>query len=102
MRLIARKRLAEFVAAHSGTRTALNAWADVAERAEWGSIDDVRKDFPAADGVTVDSGRTVTVFNIRGNKFRLLTAIHYNTGVLYIMRFLTHGEYDKGAWKEQL
>lgn len=41
-----------------------------------------------------------TVFNIAGNKARLIAAIHYNRGKVYIRHILTHGEYDKGAWKK--
>jgi len=37
-----------------------------------------------------------------GNDYRLITAIHYNTGMVYVMLFLTHAEYDKQAWKERL
>lgn len=40
--------------------------------------------------------------NIKGNRYRLIVAIHYNTQMVYVLRFLTHAEYDKGAWKEQL
>jgi mRNA interferase HigB len=58
--------------------------------------------FPHADQVTVASKRTVTVFNIGGNNYRLITAIHYNTKIVYILRFLTHAEYDKDAWKKAL
>jgi mRNA interferase HigB len=49
----------------------------------------------------VESGRTVTVFNIT-NDFRLITAIHYNRREVFTLRFLTHAEYDKGAWKNTL
>jgi mRNA interferase HigB len=102
MRLVTRRRLAEFVRAHPDARASLEAWRLVAERARWLSITDVRRDFPHADGVPVGSARTVTVFNIRGNNYRLITAIHYNAQTLYVMRFYTHAEYDKGAWKETL
>ncbi|MDB5301870.1 MAG: hypothetical protein JWO87_3533 [Phycisphaerales bacterium] len=50
----------------------------------------------------VGSGKTVTVFNIRRNDFRLLTAIHYNRAKVYILDFLTHAEYSKDAWKKRL
>ena len=72
------------------------------EGAEWRSLEDVRRDFPTADGVSVKSGRVATVFNIRGNKYRLVTAIHYNRGVVYVMRFYTHAEYDRDRWKDTL
>ena len=48
------------------------------------------------------SGSTVTVFNIRGNKYRLLVAIHYNRQRVYVLRLLRHAEYSKGLWKDQL
>lgn len=56
----------------------------------------------SADGVKVESGRDATVFNIRGNKYRLITAIHYNIQAIYVMRFLTHAEYSKNTWKDSL
>ena len=42
-----------------------------------------------------------TVFNIAGNKYRMITVIHFNTGRVYVRRILTHAEYDRGAWVEQ-
>jgi mRNA interferase HigB len=102
MRIITRKRLREWAVAHPDARTALRAWAAVTERAAWGTLMDVRRDFPAADGVVVASGNTVTVFNIRGNKYRLITAIHYRGGRVYLLRFLTHPEYDDDGWKGEL
>jgi hypothetical protein len=50
----------------------------------------------------VSSGRTVVIFNIGGNKYRLITAIHYNTRKVFVLRFLTHAEYDLQSWKEGL
>ena len=50
--------------------------------------------FPSADQVA-----NKTVFNIGGNKYRLIAALHYNRGRVYIRAILTHREYDKGNWK---
>jgi mRNA interferase HigB len=58
--------------------------------------------YPHADAVTVASGRTVVVFNIRGNRYRLVTAIHYNRQLVYTLRFMTHAEYSKNRWKDML
>ena len=66
------------------------------------SLNEVRIAFPHADVVEVASGKPVTVFNVAGNKYRLVTAIHYNRQVVYTLRVLTHAEYSKGKWKEQL
>ena len=71
-------------------------------QATWGSLQDVRRVYPPADAVTVASGGTVTVFNLCGNKYRLIVAIHFNRQRVYILRLLRHAEYSKGRWKETL
>jgi mRNA interferase HigB len=58
--------------------------------------------FPHADAVKVASGRDVIVFNIKGGRYRLIVAIHFNRGMVFILRFLTHAEYDTDQWKGQL
>ena len=63
---------------------------------------DTRKTYPHADQVKVRSGRVVTVFNIAGNDFRLMTAIHYDRGRVFILDFLTHAEYNRSNWKDRL
>jgi mRNA interferase HigB len=59
-------------------------------------------DDPHADAVKATSGNDLVVFNPCGNKYRLVTAIHFNRRKLYILRFMTHAEYNKERWKEQL
>ena len=102
MRVIGRERLAQFAERHPGARAALDAWYRTARAARWASIADVRRVYPHADGVTVESGKTVTVLNIRGNEYRLVAAFHYDTQRAYVLRVLTHAEYNKGKWKDQL
>jgi mRNA interferase HigB len=62
----------------------------------------VRRESPHADLVTVASGKPVTVFNVAGNKYRLVTAIHYNRQIVYTLRLMTPAEYSRDKWKEQL
>jgi mRNA interferase HigB len=62
----------------------------------------VRRAYPHADAVKVRSGSDVIVFNACGNNYRLLSAIHFNRGKLYVLRFMTHAEYSKQRWKDQL
>jgi mRNA interferase HigB len=92
--VISRKKLLEAVAAHSDLSAPLDAWYRIAKKAEWRSLQDVRLLFPTADGV----GK-FTVFNIKGNAFRLIAEINYITARLYIRHVLTHAAYDKGGWK---
>ena len=52
--------------------------------------------------VRVSSGNPVVVFNVCGNTYRLICAIHYDTGKVFLLRFLTHAEYSKSRWKDEL
>ncbi len=92
--VISRKKLNEFIGRHPVAASPLDAWYKVAEHAEWRKYADVRAVFPSADQV----GK-FTVFDIGGNKFRLIAVIHFNTGKVFIRYVLTHQEYDRGQWK---
>jgi mRNA interferase HigB len=92
--VVSKARLTAFWETHSRAEVPLRAWHQVAATAGWQSLDDVRKTYPHADAV----GR-LTVFNIGGNEFRLITRIEYRRQEVYIRAVLTHAEYDKEAWK---
>jgi mRNA interferase HigB len=102
MRIITAKRIIQYGLSHADARAWLAKWVRVVEQAGWRSIQDVRRVFRSADAVRVASGRVATVFNVRGNNYRLIVAIHYNTQRVYVLRFLTHAEYDADAWKGTL
>jgi mRNA interferase HigB len=84
----------EFARIHPDARAPLNAWFTIVRKTDYASFADLRMTFPAADQVD-----RFTVFNIGGNKFRLIAAIHYNRKKIYIRHVLTHAEYDRGAWR---
>ena len=94
MNVISRKILREAARKHASLGTALDTWFRVAKKARWKNLDEVRKTYPTADSVA-----PYTVFNIKGNSFRLVTEIFYGRGRIYIRQVLTHAEYDKGKWK---
>jgi mRNA interferase HigB len=102
MRIITRKRLREFVQRHRDAAEPLEKWYRLFREAEWENLQDVRRVYLHADTVTVASGNTVTVFNICGNKYRLIVAIHYNRQRVYVLRLLRHAEYSKDFWKDRL
>jgi mRNA interferase HigB len=102
MRIIKRATLAAYWQRYPQARGSLLHWHKVARKARWTSLQDVRTTFPHADAVRVASGRTVVVFNIAGNKHRLVTAIHYNRQMVFTLKVLTHAEYDKDEWKDVL
>jgi mRNA interferase HigB len=95
MRIIALRRLREFWARHPDAEGSLRSWYRVVKQARWQRFTDVRAFYSSADQV----GK-FTVFNIAGNKYRLVAVIHFNTGRVYVRRVLTHAEYDRGAWKD--
>jgi len=95
MHVITRKRLNEFAKLHPDTKNALVQWYKTIKQNEFASFVEIRRLFPYADRV----GK-LTVFNIGGNKVRLIAAIHYNRKKVYIRAVLTHAEYDEGRWKE--
>ena len=94
MHIITKSRLREFWMAHPDAETPLRAWHFIAKRARWASIADIRKSHPKADKV----GK-FTVFNIGGNKYRLIVEISFKVGRIYIRHVLTHAEYDRHRWK---
>lgn len=95
MHIITRKRLNEFSEKHPDTESALANWYRLMKRNNFSSFVELREVFPAADQV----GK-LTVFNVGGNKVRLITAIHYNRRKVYVRAVLTHAEYDEQRWKE--
>ena len=101
-RVISLKRLREFWERHPDAEASLRHWYRTALKVTWRHLHDVRTDYSHADAVMVASGRPVTVFNICGNKYRLIVDILYRTQVIYICTVLTHGEYSKGRWKDKL
>lgn len=102
LRIIKEQFLKEAASPNSKAGKWLERWRMAVRNADWRSIEDVRETYPSADPVKVDSGRTVTIFNVCGNDYRLLTAIHYRKDRVYTLRFLTHAEYDKNKWKKDL
>ena len=99
MRVIKPSTLRAYASRHPAARAGLNQWLAITDRADWRSIVDVRRTYPHADSAVVGSGATVTIFNVGGNHFRLVVAIHYNTRRVYVRDFLTHAEYDRQTWK---
>ncbi len=95
MHIITRKRLNEFANRFPETNNALANWYRQMKKGSFSTIEEVREVFPSADKV----GK-LTVFNIGGNKVRLIAAIHYNRRKVYIRAVLTHNEYDAAKWKE--
>ena len=97
MHIISEKKLREFWERRPETEEPLRAWIRVTHRAGWKSFADVRSAYAHADVVG-----PFVVFNIGGNKYRLITAIHYNRQLVFTLMVLTHAEYSKNKWRSVL
>ena len=95
MHVISKKALRKFWKRHPDSEIALNRWFEQIVKQEFYNFAELRTVFASAD--RVDS---LIVFNIGGNKYRLIASIHFNRGKVYIRHILTHAEYDKGRWKK--
>lgn len=95
MHIITRKRLIEFSKKHPDAQAPLNYWYTIVSKTDYASFADLRVTFPSADQID-----RFTVFNIGGNKYRLIATIHYNRKKVYIRHVLTHPEYDRGKWRK--
>ena len=100
MRLIESKAVAKALKKHREATRWVSQWRQAVGVAEWDSIGDVRKSYPSADGVKNKFAVVITVFNVKGNEYRLLTVIHYPTHTVYEVDLLSHEEYDLENWKE--
>lgn len=94
MHVITRRKLLEFAEGHPAAKVPLDAWFKVVSRAEFKNLMEIRAVFPAADDV-----QGLCVFNIGGNKFRLVVKVEYRWQKVFIVVVMTHEEYDRGAWK---
>jgi mRNA interferase HigB len=97
MRIIARRTLREFVdslAGHkdqSAVKTALDAWFAEVKRARWRNTADVKRLYATASIVTAER----IVFNVKGNAYRLVVAVDFEKGIVWIKWIGTHRDYDR-------
>ncbi|MDE0484217.1 MAG: type II toxin-antitoxin system HigB family toxin [Candidatus Poribacteria bacterium] len=94
MHVISKKTLREFWEKYPDSQSPLRRWFKLMNRNSFGSFIELRAVFPSVD--LVDH---LIVFNISGNKYRLIASIHFNRGKVYVRHVLTHEEYDKEGWK---
>lgn len=96
MRIIAKGTLERYGSRHVQALQALRAWHDLVKEETWATPEDIKRTFPTVSFVGGDR----LVFNIKGNAFRLVARVRYKkpstrSGVVYVIRIMTHAEYDK-------
>lgn len=93
MRVIAKRTLKTFweQSGHDDAQSQLEAWHDIVLKADWKTPQDIKDLFKNASIV----GNNRVVFNIAGNKYRLVVEIQYQAGIVWVKFIGTHAEYDK-------
>lgn len=93
MRIVSHRKIVEFYnkEGDGDSKVALERWYDIAEQAEWKNLSDIKLDFPATDYI----GNQHYVFNIKGNKYRLVVVVKFTISHVFIRFVGTHGEYEK-------
>jgi mRNA interferase HigB len=95
MHIISRKPLRDFWERFPDSQVPLLRWFKIVQNSEFENFSALRQTFPSADKIG-----NLSVFNIGGNKYRLIASIHFNRQKLYVRHVLTHREYDKGEWQQ--
>jgi mRNA interferase HigB len=101
--VISRKKLRDFYQARPERRRhadAFDDWFKIARKARWQSFQDTRATFGQTDTATGDTGRTATIFDIGGNKYRVVAHVDYARQTVKIEAVMDHREDDKGLWKK--
>jgi mRNA interferase HigB len=101
MNVISRRKLREFYEARPERRrhaTAFDAWFRIARKARWRNFQDTKATFGQTDVATGDTGRTATIFDIGGNKYRIVAHVDYMRQTVKIEAVMHHREYDKMNW----
>jgi mRNA interferase HigB len=94
VRIISKRWIREFGKRFPKAAEPLKHWTNAVQAAAWNDPGALKADFGSADFVG-----DLTVFNVGGNKYRLIAFVHYRRQIVYIKRILTHEEYDEGGWK---
>lgn len=94
MHLLSIRNLRNDAAEYPDVKNQIDRWNATVKKAEWQNLEDVRKIYGDAESVG-----NFTVFNIKGNDYRLIVDIDYQEQTIFYKFFLTHAEYDKDKWK---
>jgi mRNA interferase HigB len=96
MHIISKKALVNFWLAHRDAEKPLRSWYQLCKQAKFESFAQIKRAFNAIDKV----GK-FTVFDIGGNKWRLIAIVNYSGGKIYVRQVMTHEQYDEDYWKRK-
>jgi mRNA interferase HigB len=94
MHLISIRKLRLAIAQYPDAQDPIEDWYNTARKANWSNLEEVKQIYRDAEAVS-----NFTVFNIKGNRYRLIVDIDYEGNTIYFKYFYTHAGYDKDRWK---
>ncbi|MBN1807172.1 MAG: type II toxin-antitoxin system HigB family toxin [Sedimentisphaerales bacterium] len=102
MLVLGKDKLQDFWNKHNQAKKPLERWLSITENTNWDSWPKLKLSFPSADMVEAKSGNNYVVFDIGGNKYRLVTEIDFSGTLVIVEVVMTHPEYSKDKWKDKL
>lgn len=101
MKIVGKLKLQEFWQEdkHKRARIPLERWVQITEKTGWHTFGQIKQTFGRCS-VVRENNRKFVVFDIGGNKYRLVTTVNYQGQIVVIEVMLTHPEYDRGKWKD--
>lgn len=96
MRIVGRDTIQAFMEKYPDSRSSLKSWAQAMEANPFKHFNELKQTLGSADYV-----RPYTVFNISGNKYRLIALVDYQMSTVLVQQILAHSEYDKGKWRKE-
>ncbi len=97
MRVISKRPLVEFWEKYPDAKAQLEAWFKIARKTNWDTFAELKQTY---DATASQVGRCV-VFNICGNKYRLIVSARFEYGCFWVRNVLTHAEYDRNVWRDE-
>jgi mRNA interferase HigB len=98
LRIISRKRIEEFwESRHKGSQKELESWYRVVTSAEWTNYSDAKQTYGARFDLVGDCG----VFDIKNNTYRLITRMRFRSHKVFVLKIMTHAEYDQTDWERE-
>jgi mRNA interferase HigB len=97
MRLISKKNLQSAIEPYPDAQSAIESWYQLIKDNDWQSLEEVRNGYSRS----VDQVYGYTIFNIKGNQYRLIVQINYKTRIIFFKKNLAHAEYSKIKWNDQ-
>ena len=91
MKVLGKDKIVEFCKKHANVKSALEAWVSEAKSATWKTPQDIKERYRSADFI---EGNRV-IFNIKGNHYRLVIKVRYQSGIAIVEWVGTHAQYDK-------